>query len=53
MNFTSTRNAALKTGFSDAVIQGIAPDGDLYVPDEWPRLADAIGAERLAGLRPR
>jgi len=22
-------------------------------PDEWPRLADAIGAERLAGLRPR
>jgi 16S rRNA (adenine1518-N6/adenine1519-N6)-dimethyltransferase len=22
-------------------------------PDDWPRLADAIGRERLAGLRPR
>jgi threonine synthase len=39
MQFTSTRNAALKSGFSEAVIQGIAPDGGLYVPVEWPRLA--------------
>ena len=41
MHFTSTRNTALKTGFSEAVIQGIAPDGGLYVPDGWPRLAPA------------
>ena len=40
MHFTSTRNTALKTGFSDAIIQGIAPDGGLYVPEEWPRLAE-------------
>jgi threonine synthase len=54
MHFKSTRNAALKTGFTDAVIQGIAPDGGLYVPDEWPRLAptdfgDASDLSRIAG----
>jgi threonine synthase len=40
MRFTSTRNPALKTGFSDAIIQGIAPDGGLYVPEDWPRLTE-------------
>jgi threonine synthase len=53
MHFTSTRNAALKTGFSDAVVQGIAPDGGLYVPAEWPRLTpdgfgDASNLPRIA-----
>ena len=45
MHFTSTRNAALQTGFSDAIIQGIAPDGGLYVPVEWPRLEPAAFAD--------
>jgi threonine synthase len=36
MRFTSTRNPALTTGFSEAIIHGIAPDGGLYVPATWP-----------------
>jgi len=38
MRFTSTRDSALTTGFSDAIVGGIAPDGGLYVPAEWPTL---------------
>jgi 16S rRNA (adenine1518-N6/adenine1519-N6)-dimethyltransferase len=34
---------------------GHPPDAraERLAPEEWPRLADAIGRERLAGLRPR
>jgi threonine synthase len=46
MRFTSTRNPAFQASFSEALIQGIAPDGGLYVPQEWPRLGDgAFGDE--------
>jgi threonine synthase len=55
MRFRSTRNAALSAGFAEALAQGLAPDGGLYVPIEWPRLAPAaFGArESLAGLGPK
>jgi threonine synthase len=36
MTFISTRNSALRAGFSEALIQGLAPDGGLYVPSQWP-----------------
>jgi len=36
-NFISTRDPALRAGFSRALLQGIAPDGGLYVPAQWPR----------------
>jgi threonine synthase len=39
--FTSSRDAAVRVGFSAAVRQGLAPDGGLYVPVDWPRLAPA------------
>ncbi|HEU4623326.1 MAG TPA: threonine synthase [Steroidobacteraceae bacterium] len=46
MRFTSTRDAALAVGFSDALVQGIAPDGGLYVPTSFPKLtADSFGYE--------
>ena len=34
---------------------GRPPDarGEQLAPEEWPRLAEAIGGERLSGLRPR
>jgi 16S rRNA (adenine1518-N6/adenine1519-N6)-dimethyltransferase len=34
---------------------GHAPDAraERLAPDDWPRLADALGAERLTGLEPR
>jgi threonine synthase len=36
MRFRSTRNAELTAGFGEALAQGLAPDGGLYVPSEWP-----------------
>ena len=39
MRFRSTRNAELTAGFGEALAQGLAPDGGLYVPSEWPNPA--------------
>ena len=36
MGFASTRDARQRLGFSAALRQGLAPDGGLYVPIEWP-----------------
>jgi threonine synthase len=35
MLFTSTRNPQLRVGFSTALLQGLAGDGGLYVPERW------------------
>ncbi len=46
MRFVSTRNPQLSAGFSDALTQGLAPDGGLYVPTIWPEVdAKALAAE--------
>jgi 16S rRNA (adenine1518-N6/adenine1519-N6)-dimethyltransferase len=37
----------------EAIGQPAAARAERLAPDEWPRLAEAIGWERLAGLRPR
>lgn len=49
MKFRSTRGAAEQLDFSTALLRGLAPDGGLYVPLEWPRfsLADFAGAASL------
>src|SRR5271169_3927703 len=39
LEFESSRGRAARCGFSAAVLQGLAPDGGLYVPAAWPRLA--------------
>jgi len=36
MRYVSTRGRAPSVGFTDAVLQGLAPDGGLYVPEAWP-----------------
>jgi threonine synthase len=36
MRYVSTRGDAPAIGFLDAVLAGLAPDGGLYVPQEWP-----------------
>lgn len=36
MKYISTRGEAQATGFVDAVLAGLAPDGGLYVPETWP-----------------
>jgi threonine synthase len=38
MRFPSTRRKAPEAGFSQALAQGLAPDGGLYVPEAWPTL---------------
>ena len=53
MRFVSSRNAGVEAGFSEALLQGLAPDGGLYVPVRWPQLraealADAPDLPRLA-----
>lgn len=55
MRFKSTRDAAVTAGFSEALSQGLAPDGGLYVPEVWPRVPpEAFGtAEGLATVGAR
>jgi threonine synthase len=46
MEFTSTRDPAQKAGFAAALLQGLAPDGGLYVPKAWPGLSpESFGKE--------
>jgi threonine synthase len=49
MQFVSTRGQAPALGFSDAVLAGLATDGGLYVPKEWPQ----ISAAEIAGFAGR
>ena len=49
MQYISTRGAAPKLGFEDAMLAGLARDGGLYVPETWPRMTEAEIAA-LAGL---
>jgi threonine synthase len=39
--FKSSRGEAPPCAFSQAVLQGLAPDGGLYVPLSWPRFSAA------------
>ena len=39
MKFVSTRNSSLQVSASEAILQGLAPDGGLYVPESFPSLS--------------
>src|SRR5262245_9902009 len=39
--YVSTRGAAPELGFADVLLAGLANDGGLYVPVEWPTLEPA------------
>ena len=41
MRYLSTRGEAPVLGFSDALLAGLARDGGLYVPVEWPHFSAA------------
>jgi threonine synthase len=47
MRFRSTSLQSPDVGFREAVLRGIAPDGGLYLPVDWPTL----GTGELARLR--
>ncbi|KAA5607463.1 threonine synthase [Roseospira marina] len=40
MRYVSTRGAAPVLGFDEVVLAGLAADGGLYVPEEWPSLSE-------------
>ncbi len=41
MNYLSTRGDRSPRGFSDILLEGLAPDGGLYLPESYPRIDDA------------
>ncbi|MEP7204307.1 MAG: threonine synthase [Ilumatobacteraceae bacterium] len=40
MRYVSTRGQAAELGFTEALLAGLATDGGLYVPAEWPCVPD-------------
>ena len=48
MKYISTRGEALALGFDDVLLSGLASDGGLYLPAEWPSL-DRAALHALAG----
>ncbi len=49
MKYVSTRGEAKTASFNEALIEGLARDGGLYVPEHWPSLSRA----EIAGFRGR
>jgi threonine synthase len=49
MDYVSTRGSAPALDFAGATLAGLASDGGLYVPREWPRFSEAEIAA-MAGL---
>ncbi len=49
LQYVSTRGEAPELGFEDALLAGLARDGGLYVPAQWPRLTP----EAIAGFAGR
>ncbi|MHA1113680.1 MAG: threonine synthase, partial [Alphaproteobacteria bacterium] len=47
MRYVSTRGAAPALAFEDVLLAGLARDGGLYVPEEWPQL----GAEDIRAFK--
>ena len=38
MKYVSTRGHSASQGFTDILLEGMAPDGGLMVPEHWPRI---------------
>ena len=47
MKYVSTRGHAASQNFTDILLEGLAPDGGLMVPEQWPRIMPA----KLAAMR--
>jgi threonine synthase len=45
LQYVSTRGEAKTVSFNEALIEGLARDGGLYVPQSWPQLSHAEIAE--------
>ena len=49
MKYLSTRGEAASRAFDDILLEGLAPDGGLYLPEHYPHL-DAAQLAALRGL---
>ncbi len=49
--YHSTRNKSIKVTASQAILQGLSPDGGLFVPETIPQLSKSV--EELAGMNYR
>jgi len=49
LKYVSTRGTAVGRGFSEILLEGLAPDGGLYLPEHYPKV-DAETLERWRGL---
>ncbi len=49
MRYVSTRGDSTERRFCDILLEGLAPDGGLYMPLRYPRI-DAATLERWRGL---
>ncbi len=50
MQYVSTRGDTPGLGFTDVLLAGLADDGGLYVPTEWPQLPDLAGLSSYADV---
>jgi threonine synthase len=50
VRYVSTRGQAPELGFADVLLAGLATDGGLYVPFEWPAMPDLSGAHGYAAV---
>jgi threonine synthase len=50
LKYLSTRGDKTPRGFCDILLEGLAPDGGLYLPASYPRI-DAATLQRWRGLR--
>ena len=49
MRYVSTRGGCPAVGFTETLLEGLAPDGGLYIPESWPAFThDEIAA--FAGM---
>ncbi|MEO1101080.1 MAG: threonine synthase [Pseudomonadota bacterium] len=53
MRYVSTRGQADPVDFVTACLNGLAPDGGLYVPEEWPQIAPAAPNEPYVDVATR
>lgn len=49
MKYISTRGDLTQKNFSDVLLEGLAPDGGLYVPETWPHGTNGLDFKGLKG----
>lgn len=53
MKYVSTRGQAEPVDFVEACLTGLAPDGGLYVPEDWPQIEPAKPGESYVSVATR